>query len=487
MIDDYRRYFSDEYRNLTKAISDYSQELLSEHSNEVQLEFERTVGRVSDSWRFWSEFRGIGTFDIEATTIVDAWKKAREKVSERLAAKAAAPLETLPLGEDAADAIAQYTSLRRGCDAANLTIKQANRVIADVKRETEVMDRGAIQAQIDELERVQVRHSSTVADACDAYNAEEDALASTRAEGDTAKELLKAYRKAAFPGAQEGINRRLGRFAVGFEIEGFESHDLRSGPTSGYAIKLNGQPVPVRSENTPVGEHSFGNTLSAGDRSALALAFFLEAIERHERISDLIVVLDDPVSSLDKHRRSVTVEDVRTLVDNTKQVIVLSHSAPLLCAVWKKVKPADRNSASTLEIVRSGSGSSLALWDIEEALREEHTKRHRRFTNFVESGKGDREAVASDLRDHLEGFLQVAFPAECRPEETLGWFVHQCQLAVNDGRAILDQDRINELRDLNDYASRFKHDGGERRSMGTINDAELVAYTKRVLAFTRPQ
>ena len=48
-------------------------------------------------------------------------------------------------------------------------------------------------------------------------------------------------------------------------------------------------------------------------------------------IDDVIVVIDDPASSLDDGRAFATVQEIRELVGRANQVIVLAHSRPILC------------------------------------------------------------------------------------------------------------------------------------------------------------
>ena len=485
VFEHYRLYFGDEYRNLRDAVSRYSRELSTEHSNEVQIEFERRVTRVTEGTQFWSRFCEIGQVQVNAPTVVAAWSNARDKIVARLDAKAAAPLEALELGEDALDAVARYMSLRRTCLATNSTIKEANLEIEAVKEKAEAINRATIQAQIESLTRTKERQSATVADACDAYKAESEALAKTVERREAAKHQLEEYRKAVFPDAQQRLNARLERFGTGFRISNFESRDTRGGPTSTYALEVAGESVPVRSEGTPAGEHSFGNTLSAGDRNALALAFFLDDIEHHDDARDLIVVLDDPVSSLDDHRRAVTVEDIRSLVTSVKQVVVLSHSTQLLCEVWNQLRVADRETSTTIQIVRKGNGSSLAQWNIEDSLREEHDRRYQRFVKFLDSDEGDALGIARDLREHVERFLRVAFPGEFPPENELKHFMDRCVEALKTESPILLQNRLDELRQIVNYAKKFHHDAKGQPRTPEINRTELRAYTKRVLEFAR--
>ena len=79
---------------------------------------------------------------------------------------------------------------------------------------------------------------------------------------------------------------------------------------------INAVAVPLATGNA-MGP-SFRNTLSAGDRNALVLAFFFASLERDPQRGQKIVVIDDPISSLDEHRSLVTIQEMRRrLVDGT--------------------------------------------------------------------------------------------------------------------------------------------------------------------------
>ena len=83
-------------------------------------------------------------------------------------------------------------------------------------------------------------------------------------------------------------------------------------------------------ENTPAGVPCFRNTLSSGDRSTLAFAFFMAQVNGRSNLVDLAVVLDDPFTSLDEFRQKWTCYEIRRLAEKAKQVIVLSHSLEFL-------------------------------------------------------------------------------------------------------------------------------------------------------------
>ena len=72
-----------------------------------------------------------------------------------------------------------------------------------------------------------------------------------------------------------------------------------------------------RSVNDAVDQPSFRNTLSAGDKSTLALALYLAKISADQLLKDTIVVLDDPFTSLDHFRRQFTAIEIRKLCDKS--------------------------------------------------------------------------------------------------------------------------------------------------------------------------
>jgi len=72
------------------------------------------------------------------------------------------------------------------------------------------------------------------------------------------------------------------------------------------------------------------NCLSDGEKTALAFAYFLSKFENEintpEKVKDSIVVIDDPISSLDENRLYSTAYLIWRNFEEVKQLIVLSHN-----------------------------------------------------------------------------------------------------------------------------------------------------------------
>ena len=77
---------------------------------------------------------------------------------------------------------------------------------------------------------------------------------------------------------------------------------------------VNAKSIPISGASPPAGEPSFRTTLSSGDRNTLALAFFFASLELDTALPDKIVVIDDPMTSLDEHRSLATVQEMRRLL-----------------------------------------------------------------------------------------------------------------------------------------------------------------------------
>jgi wobble nucleotide-excising tRNase len=83
---------------------------------------------------------------------------------------------------------------------------------------------------------------------------------------------------------------------------------MGSAPQSEFVIGLRQQSVPLKSPNGP----DFDSALSEGDKRTLAFAFFAAQLLDDPQIANLIVMIDDPMSSMDANRRATTIS---TIVD----------------------------------------------------------------------------------------------------------------------------------------------------------------------------
>lgn len=101
---------------------------------------------------------------------------------------------------------------------------------------------------------------------------------------------------------------------------------------NGYQLRRHGSPMT--------------GAPSEGEKTAIALSYFLSSIEADNRkMKDVIVVVDDPVSSLDTKALNFACSLVRNRLDKAAQVIILTHNLQCMNEFrkgWKaKARPSD--------------------------------------------------------------------------------------------------------------------------------------------------
>lgn len=242
---------------------------------------------------------------------------------------------------------------------------------------------------------------------------------------------------------------------------------------------INSVSVPLAAHSGP----SFRNTLSAGDRNTLALAFFFASLTQDPELAQKVVVLDDPMTSLDEHRSMATVQALRRFQGRVSQIIALSHSKPFLFGLWRDTEASER---SALTIHRVTDGSNLAAWDIESDSAGPHSRRYELVEEYLRASDAAKEReVAQSLRPILEAFLRGAFPHAFRGLITLGQFQDQSSRRLGTERELLNEADTSRLGTLIEYSNQFHHETNSAFAAAVINDQELTRYCRMVLAFTR--
>lgn len=478
IIAHYDAYFSEAYDGLKTAIIETGKATAADHGGDIQSAFERSVRIAVENAVFWREFMDVDAVVVDTAAIMRRWSAARDAVLAVLRAKAAAPLEPMELPAEAIAAVDDYARDVADVAALSAAIVGHNAQIAIIKEQAAAANVAALTADLDRARATQRRHSAPLNTACDEYLAEKAAKIRTEQLRDQARDALNQYRDNIFPTYQRAINDYLTRFSAGFRLDAVTSVNTRAGSSASYNVLINNVAVAL---SAPNGGPSFRTTLSAVDRNTLALAFFFASLEHDPNLADTIVVIDDPMTSLDEHRSLTTVEEVRGLVGRVRQVIVLSHSKPFLCAMWQD---ADTQMRSAIRINRDGNGSTLAPWDVNQDCITEHDRRHAMVSEYVRAANAANErAVAQALRPILEAFLRVAYPADFPPGKMLGPFIAACRQRLGQANQIMGQADIDELDRLRNYANRFHHDSNPAWQTAQINDQELAGFASRVLTF----
>jgi wobble nucleotide-excising tRNase len=483
LIAHYRTYFSDAYTDHTQGIQAARAAFERAHGGAIVAAFERSVRVAGERRHLWSRYCDVPDLELDTAHVARSWHAARDAVLAALNVKQAAPLEPITLSGEALSAVAAYEAERQAVATLSSELQEANPRIQIVKEQTATANTGTLVPDLARLRAVRERHVPEVSPRCDEYLAETAAKAATEVERAQARTDLAAHRANAFPGYETAINLYLERFNAGFRLGSVSAADTRGGPTCTYSVVINNTPVAVSGAEPTPGEPSFRNTLSSGDRNTLALAFFFASLDQDPNLGDKMVVIDDPITSLDEHRSLTTVQELRRLAERAEQIIVLSHTKMFLCRIWESSDPAAR---AALQVGRDGTGSTILSWDVNADSETEHDRRHTLLRNYVANAAGaDQREVARAIRPLLESFLRVAYPQQFPASTLLGPFRNLCDQRVGTTQEVLSRPDTNELANLVEYANRFHHDTNPAWETEVINDGELRGFVDRTLAFAK--
>lgn len=479
----YAHHFSAAYDELKSKIQ-RTLARVNELLGETTLERVRlTHEENSTKSLFWQEFAEFEPLGLDVEKILVAARAARDQLSAQLTSKASAPLDRIQLSAGSKDSLLAMVAALPQLEAYNASVRAINEEAARVREAINVASLTGLREDLNRLEATKRRKETDMSAKCAAYLTEKGAKKTTENRRAAAKQALDAHLQNAFPAFQDTINLYLRRLNAGFRIDGIRSLNTRKGPSCVYSVVVDGiaaHPVPVNDETT--GSPSFKTVLSTSDRSTLALAAFFSSLPQDQARADTIVLIDDPINSLDEHRQFATVQEIRRLAAEVKQVIVLSHSRPLVCHLWESPGQIGR---TAIEVSRAGDGSTIRRWDVSQHGITEHDKRHAKLRQFLDSQSDNPREVAEALRPTIESFLRVAYPEHCRPGTLLGPFRNICSQHVGAPTEILSAADTEELRVLTEYANRFHHDTNPAWQTADINDAELLTMVRRTVGFTK--
>lgn len=165
---------------------------------------------------------------------------------------------------------------------------------------------------------------------------------------------------------------------------------------------------------------------SEGEKTAIALCYFLSTLEADDRkIKDLIVVIDDPVSSLDTKAMNYACSLVRNRLSGAAQLIVLTHNQQCMNEFkkhwkgWARGEP-DKVKARLKFIDVTVPASTMLrtanIIDLPAHLREYESEYHYLFEKvlrFEEAAEGHFDyafMMPNVLRRVLEIFLAFKVP-----------------------------------------------------------------------------
>ncbi|KUK79866.1 MAG: Uncharacterized protein XD94_1281 [Mesotoga prima] len=428
---------------------------------------------------FWKQFAEISLPRFDFENVHTKYITLRDLATTLAEKKQQSPTESILPGDDFQAALEAVIDLQSSVEAYNVAVNEANIIINEQKASVQQgVDINVLKSELADLEAKKKRFETDAVQACKDYGDAVNAKTSLEQQKSTAKEQLDQYCQQILQTYQSSINTYLDQFNAGFRIT--NSRHLYTGgtPSSYYQIEINKNAVDLGDSRTQPGMPCFKTTLSSGDRSALALAFFLAALKQDAGIGNKIVVLDDPFTSQDRFRLTCTQQLIRQMADTAQQVIVLSHDPFFLKLIWEGYATAD---IKTLQMCRTGDNTIISEWDIETETKSTYMKNYSMLLDFYRERKGVLLDVTRSIRPFIEGMLRAHFPGHFQQNEWLGDFIVKIRNASNTDGLYHAQADLSEIEAINDYSKKYHHDQNPSADSEFLSEDELYGFVKRTL------
>jgi wobble nucleotide-excising tRNase len=486
LIGAYRTYFGQSYRALKADISTIGITIGKALGESTLLGIQGALATNSPHVEFWKQFV---QFDEMTVDFENAVKKPvldfRSAAADLLKKKEQSPLDRIELPVSFEAAMRAFMAAVDKLAAYNSWVTKSNTTISAKKAEIAASDLSAVKLRLHQLQVAKKRAEPETDRTCVELS---EALSRKRlleAQKKDAKDALDKYTATIFSTYQTKINELLDKFGTGFRLTNTARSYAGGTVSSDYQLVINDVSVGLGGPDTPIDETSFRNTLSSGDRTTLALAFFLAQLDLDPSSPQKVVVFDDPFTSQDRSRRTCTQQLIRRRAQASKQVILLSHDPDFLKGVWDGCS--DQATVKTLQFARAGDNTLINEWDIRLETMTPYMNDLHQLRQFLETGKGDRRGVVRCIRPVLEGNVRLRFHIELADNEWLGTLITRIRAAGAGDALAGAQPALPELEDINDYSKKYHHQQNPLGVVGAdaepIDEGELTAFVRRTLAF----
>lgn len=494
LIEAYRDYFSEEYADLKSSVADLLQQVKTDVLPQGGWRsVDSAVDKNQSRHEFWEQ-RIDASHQVPSELseqVEEVWNGVRGTLVDLLEKKKSAPLDSIEIVQNTKEALEAYESLRDRLDEYRGIVSDVNEKIEAFKLELKSGSVAEAKADLAHLEDCQTRHGEGGRDLCERLQLNRSRKERIEEAKDEAKEELGEYQCRILSSCQEGINEFLRKAGADFRIRDANVGYQGGTANARFSIEINQEKIGLGNAVTEVGEQSFRNLLSDGDKNTLAFAFFYARIKEISDLDNRVIVIDDPISSLDEHRRGATRNAILELADRCKQIIALSHSPRFLSSLWEESDPDDE--LDLFQIQKTGEKTSeLTAWGEDEMRRKVQDPYFHHFERLVayqSKRQGDPVDVAHSIRHVLEGNLRRRFPDRYgKKDGSIGAFIGMVEDAADDN-PLSDLQGTGYFDELQEIASsEYCHDphhSDDPFLPEQINETELATCVKRTLEFSR--
>lgn len=480
MIGLYRSYFNEAYGQLKRDVATLPDLVLTTCRGNHIANMARNLAINSELMAFWSQFIGLSLPEVPIEQLQGVLANAANALNVVITSKQQTPLEVVPMPDQWQGFQDQAETGRQAVNAYNQRVQEINAAIVELKQPQRQDDVNGVRTDLQRLKQAKKRYEPAVITDCTALTDEMNRKRQLEEQKGAAKTLLDQYCQTVLQAHQDDINRYLSQFNTNFRIANTRHHYVGGTPSSNFQIEIGNEAIELGDEGTPETIPCFKTALSAGDRSALALAFFCAIVRRDPNLANKIVILDDPFSSQDRFRRVATQYIIARLAEECNQVIVLSHDPHFLNAIEQGTQAIG---IARLQISAVGQTVEISQCDLSAIIGCPLAADRARLSAYVSAGQGTPIDVARAIRPVLEGHLRQTVPGAFIGMNMLGDMIAVIRAAVPGDTIHRFAEYVDELDQINSYARAFHHPPGNNAPTPQIDEEELKGYARRTLHF----
>ena len=297
-------------------------------------------------------------------------------------------------------------------DTYNQSVTAYNTAITTFRAEIQTVANAEL--AVDRLKRIKKRFETPIVTLCTQLSSEKQTLRGLETAYTSLSQQQQTAAATFFNSYQIRINHYLGNvFKTHFRIDDVV-HVAPAGRAThskiAYKLTIDGKDISF----VPNQPFNAKECLSEGDKTTIALAFFLSKLDIDPNRQDKILVFDDPLSSLDTNRRTYTIGIIKALFQQMKQVVVLSHNEFFLHEIGKDFSVAVKN---TLRITENfaAKASIIEECDLDSLVKNDYFKHIEALEAFrANPDHLIKDTVLGWLRNVLEAHLRFKFYKEIR-------------------------------------------------------------------------
>jgi wobble nucleotide-excising tRNase len=480
LVELFRKFFSTGYSEHVVAIERAATEVEQALGDQVLLGLQKAAHDNDTRINAWSDLVDLGYARAMLGRFETAARRLRDLVLQALRTKLANPSAITVVTEDLEGALREFSEAAGELVESNKAISRASAEIEAVKKDASSASVAHLEQELRRLRNVQIRQQEDAARLCEKVIEARHAKQKLDDEKVDKKAKLEGIAVSMLSLYEAAINTLLGSFGASFRITGTKPNFPGGKASSTYKISIDNKTLDLGDSKTPRGVPCFRTALSAGDKSTLALAFFIARLRNDKTLSKKTVVFDDPLSSLDDFRTSCTRSEICWIAQSAAQTVVLSHNSLFLKAIYDAH---DKPSMKVVEVARNGAEFVLREWDIARYFRNDTHVAFFNLRKYLDSGvpeHADLRSVAAEIRIYLEGSFRHRFPEDFPADKWLGNFIDAVRTATATSRLATLRPKLPDLETVNEYSKQYHHAG--QPGAAQPNDTELRAHVAMALA-----